>query len=170
MYTVHSGVVTAGFQFASGEAVGRAENSSPFAAGTLRMQAPLFKARGLDLEAEVPELFWGTINVLLECELVLDKPDATLSDVDWTAGSAGVQIPPETFSFVRCCVAVEGRYYAGVIYYPHPETKGPTNEHRYEVLEVLTRRIDGLEYGNSVAVICRGDGFTARCKAGSERL
>lgn len=162
MYTIFNGVVQPGFQFASGQAIGREHAPSPFARGTLEMQHPHFKARGFDLEAEVPGLFWGTINVRLDRELVLARPDHTLELVDWTAATDGARIPPETFSFVRCCLAVDGRYHAGLIYYPHPETKGQTNAHHYDVLEVLTERIERIGLGSEAAVICRDDAFRPR--------
>jgi hypothetical protein len=162
VYTIFNGVVQRGFQFASGQAIGREQAPSPFARGTLEMQHPHFKARGFDLEAEVPGLFWGTINVKIDRELVLAKPDHTLELVDWTAGTTGARIAPETFSFVRCCVAVDGRYHAGLIYYPHPATKGATNAHHYDVLEVLTSQIEGLSVGKPASVICRADAFRDR--------
>jgi hypothetical protein len=162
VYTIFNGVVQPGFQLASGQAIGRDHSPSPFARGTLEMQHPHFKARGFDLEAEVPSLFRGTINVKLDRELVLTKPDHTLELVDWTAGAEGARIPPETFSFVRCCLALDGRYHTGLIYYPHPETKGPTSQHHYDVLEVLTKRIDGMSAGIEASVICRSDAFGDR--------
>jgi hypothetical protein len=162
VYTIFNGVVQPGFQFASGQAIGREKAPSPFARGTLEMQHPHFKARGFDLEAEVPGLFWGTINIKIDRELVLAQPDRTLELVDWTAGAPGAQIPPETFSFIRCCVAFGGRYHLGLIYYPHPETKGPTNAHRYDALEVVTERIEGIGPGSEAAVFCRENAFRHR--------
>ena len=75
---IFDGRVTPGFQFASGQAVGRAANPSPFPAGTLAMQDAHFKARGLDMEREVPGLVRATINVRVPDELERGHPDWTL--------------------------------------------------------------------------------------------
>ena len=166
MYAIHDGVVGRGFQFASGEAVGRNVDPSPFSRGTLRLQDAHFQARGFDLADAIPGLHWGTVNVELGVELVLASPDLTLSLVDWTAGESdpAARIAPESFSFVRCCLAHDGNFHAGYIYYPHPETKPATNAHRYHVLEVLTHRVDGLAYGEPASVICRSDAFALKTK------
>lgn len=156
--TLHQGVVGCGFRMASGGSVGEAGN--PFPEATLRRQAPLFKAGGLDLEAEVPGLVWGTINVELGYDLRRGTPDITLETIDWTAGLTGAaRIAPETFSFIRCRLAYAGRDYPGLIYLPHPETKPSTNVHQANVLEVLTSRVEALAYGRPVSVLCRADAF-----------
>ncbi|MFZ3004887.1 MAG: hypothetical protein WA047_01840 [Phenylobacterium sp.] len=156
--TLHQGRVGRGFQMASGGSVGQPGN--PFPASTVKMQAPFFRAAGLDLAAEVPGLVWGTINVELGYGLRRATPDITVTDVDWTDGLTGAgRIAPETFSFVRCRLIHAGRDYPGLIYLPHPETKPPTNAHRYDILEVLTCRVEGLADGQPVAVLCRADAF-----------
>lgn len=160
MYQLHSGVITRGFQFASGEAVGRGSSPSPFSAGTLELQRPHFVQRGFDLEHEVPNLIWGTINIELPYKLVIAQADVTLENIDWTRPhDAHLVLPAETFSFVRCCLAYDGRYYEGLVYYPHPETKLATNRHNYDVLEVITRRVEGLRTGALASVICRASTF-----------
>ena len=160
--TLHHGLVTPGFQFASGRAVGRADN--PFPASTLRMQARVLKAQfGLDLEAEIPGLVWGTVNVALAYDLRRLRPDFTVAGVDWTEGLEGAgRIAPETFSFTRCCLVHANRDYPGLIYMPHPETKPATNSHRYDVLEVLTSQVEGLAYQDPATVVCRADAFEIR--------
>ncbi len=162
MYVIHEGTITSGFQFASGAAVGRETNPSPYGAGTLFLQHPHFKARGFDVEAEVPGMVWGTINLELERDLALARADHTFPNVDWTAEGAATRIAPETFSFVRCCFAFDERYFPGLIYYPHPETKPNTNVHRFNVLEVLTSRVEGLMNGAAAAIVCRKDAFRTR--------
>ncbi len=161
LYHIYSGVVDRGFQFASGEAVNRKTNPSPFSDGTLKLQDRHFRSRGFDMAREVPDLFWGTINIKIGHKLKLGTPDTTLSSVDWTGDEKEptARIAPESFSFIRCCVAYRGSYHTGHIYYPHPETKPATNEHRFDVIEVLTRHIDGLRYGADVSVLCRADAF-----------
>lgn len=160
LYAIHRGVVTRGFQIASGDAVGRATAPSPFPEGALALQRDHFAERGVDLAKEIPSLFWGTINVEISCKLVLDVPDFTITDVDWTKTLSGdARLTPETFSFIRCCFVFDGAYHTGLLYYPHPETKLPTNRHNFDVLEVLTHRVEGLHYGAPAAVVCRSDAF-----------
>ncbi len=159
-HTLHQGRVSRGFQMASGGSVGQAGN--PFPQSTVKMQAPFFKAAGLDLEAEIPGLVWGTVNVELSYRLRRLRPDRTVEGIDWTAGQDGPgRIGPETFSFVRCRLVFAGRGYAGMIYLPHPETKPATNPHRYDVLEILTSQVAGLAYEQPASVICRTDAFEA---------
>ena len=168
MQAVHSGIVISSFQYASGDAVGRRDHPSPFSAGTLALQHPHFRARGIDLEALVPGLRWGTINLSLGRELVLERPDFTAEAVDWTQEEK-TRIAPETFSFVRCCFIcplpdAEGRfgYYPGLLYYPHPETKPQTNEHHYDVLEILAQNVPGVAPGVRADIVCRRDAFRDR--------
>ena len=156
--TSHHGRVGRGFQMASGGSVGQAGN--PFPQSTVKMQAPFFKAAGLDLEAEIPGLVWGTVNVELSYRLKRLRPDRTVERVDWTAGQDGPgRIGPETFSFVGCRLVIAGHDYGGLIYLPHPETKPATNPHRYNVLEILTSQVEGLAYEQPASVICRADAF-----------
>ncbi|MBR7619256.1 hypothetical protein JKL49_07620 [Phenylobacterium sp. 20VBR1] len=157
---LHRGTVGRGFQIASGASVGAPGN--PFPRGALRLQAPLFKAAGLDLEAEIAGLVWGTVSVELAYELSRGAADITLEGIDWTAELTGEgRIGPETFSFFRCHLTYADRSYRGLIYLPHPETKPATNAHRKNVLEVLTSQVEGLTFGQPVSVLCRADAFTA---------
>lgn len=165
MQTVYTGVVGRGFQFASGQARGRPD--FPYPLGTLKMQDELFKRQGVDLAALVPGLFWGTINLELSRKLILKAGDHVARDVDWTATMPeDKRIKPETFSFIHCCFAYPAqapgtgvRYYPGLLYYPHPETKPITNRHNFDALEVLTQEVPGLVYGTLASVICRADAF-----------
>lgn len=164
MLKVHSGVVTQGFQFASGEAVGRAEKPSPFSKGTIELQHPYFLAKKLDLEALVPGLKRATINLELGRKLILNDADYSAT-IDWTKDEP-TRIEPETFSFVHCCFVYplaggDGKlgYYPGLLYYPHPETKPKTNTHAFDVLEILTREVPGLVRGTPASVVCRADAF-----------
>jgi hypothetical protein len=160
--TIHNGIVGSGFQFASGGAVGRADN--PYPASTLRIQQPHFRARGIDLDALVPGWFLGTINVVLPYELTLAAPDLTAERLDWTGDLAdpGSRIPPETFSFAHCTLHHGGGRYQGLIYYPHPETKPSVNAHHYNVLEVIAPPVAALRKGDPVSVACRSDAFVPR--------
>lgn len=122
------------------------------------------------MTSEIPNLFWGTVNVVLPYEIALYKADKTIRQINWTADEPNpvARIAPEDFSFVRCCLAFGGRYYPGFIYYPHPETKPATNAHNYTVLEVLTRKVEGMSYGRPAAILCRLDAFQSRSAAISD--
>ena len=157
------GRVGRGFQFASGVAVGRAVDPSPFSDATLRLQHPHFLRQGVDLERVVPGMVWGTINVELDRELVLVDADHRLM-VDWTAAEprSEARIGPELFLLLDCRLVHHGRAYSGLVYYPHPSTKPPTNAHRYDVIEVIAPPVEGLAHGDPVVVACRDGAFAPR--------
>jgi len=158
--TLHEGVVGAGFQFASGLAVGRVDN--PYPDSTLRLQQPYFRERGVDLDMLVPGWVLGTINIKLSHELKLGRADLTARLVDWTGDlpNPRARIAPESFSFVHCRLRHGGRDYPGLIYYPHPETKPVSvNAHHYDVLEVIAAKVVDLQPGDRAAIICRADAF-----------
>lgn len=150
---VFSGTVTRGTQLASGGAVGRP--NAPFPDSTLSLQQPYFRERGIELDALVPHRVLGTVNVEVPYTLTLNRAGFTVPLLDWTQKlDLPARIAPETFSFAPCVLIFEGREYAGFIYYPHPETKPDTNGHRYDVIEVIAPRIEGLAYDMPIAVRC----------------
>lgn len=121
-----------------GVASGRAEDS-PYPAGTIALQAPIFQALGLDLSPFFP----GTLNVsIAPYGFILHQPDYQFRRVHWTD-----RHPPEDFSFMECRVIYQDRSYAGLIYYPHPETKR-VHFQQSTVLEVLVPWIEGVAYGD----------------------
>jgi hypothetical protein len=158
----YPGLVSSGFQFASGGAVGREDD--PFPDATLTLQHRRFLERGFDLDRLVPGRVLGTINVKLGQELVLRRADITIPLLDWTSDldDPRARIAPETFSFVRCTLNFMGRPYSGAIYYPHPETKPATNAHHYDVLEVIAPPVSGLQAGAPATVACAADAFAVR--------
>lgn len=128
------GVVARGYRVASGP-------SKEYPYGALERQRPLFKARGLDLEA----YFNGTLNLdIRPCRFEMRKPQFTFERVAWTDLH-----PPETFSFSRCAVVFQGAEYDGWVYYPHPETK-VRHFQDPSLLEVIAMPIPGLGYGDAV--------------------
>jgi hypothetical protein len=133
-----SGIVVQGHQVASGSA-----ESSPFPAGTIELQAPMFAQLGLDLSGA----FMGTINVSVEpFYFRFRKPDYTFTDVKWTDS-----YPPETFSFAQCSLKFEGRIYPSWIYYPHPETK-MSHFHSPSLIEIITQPVENISYGSEVDI------------------
>lgn len=132
------GVVVAGHGVASGRA-----GDSPFAGGTIALQAPHFAARGLDLSPLVP----ATVNLdIAPHRLVLAQPRWTFVDVAWTEVHG-----PETFSFVECTVERAGTSHAGLVYLPHPETK-PMHHQPSTVIELLLPRLPDLPVGEGLEV------------------
>ena len=152
-----------------GMASGRAP-TSPYPAGTIHLQAPIFAARGIDLSP----FFAGTLNLeAVRDHWRLSDPDARVEALEWTD-----RHPPETFSFWQCRLrvpaetataaivgggaggevssgdavcsdaggAVGSAGLAALIYYPHPETKRAHHQ-APSCLEVLSPWIPGLTPG-----------------------
>ncbi|MDB5297767.1 MAG: hypothetical protein JWO31_3750 [Phycisphaerales bacterium] len=123
--------VVRGHQVASGRS-----GDPRFPGGTLRMQAPHFHARGLDLAAFHP----GTLNVsVAPMSYRVVRPRLTFRQVKWHPTE-----PAEDFSFfdVRL-LRPAGPPVTGLIYYPHPETK-PEHFQRPDVLELLLPFVEEL--------------------------
>ena len=121
---------------------------SPYPAGTIALQSPLFSERGIDLSPFFP----GTLNLEVPGGAWrLQRPDAHVEALRWTE-----QHPPETFSFWHCrlrlpaavpaparpsasgqgpglsapgapspdpALAIGTAEVPALIYHPHPETK-----------------------------------------------
>ena len=65
--------------------------------------------------------------------------------------------PPEDFSFYDCRLLFDGeRQWEGLVYYPHPDTK-PDHFQAPDILEILTRRIPGLDYGDRLTLALDSD-------------
>ena len=83
------GRLVAGHGVASGRAA-----DSPYPAGSIALQAPLFTAHGLDLAPYLP----ATLNLsFAPGEWRLCEPDHCFPELLWTD-----RHPPETFSFWHC--------------------------------------------------------------------
>ena len=100
-----------------GVASGRAADS-PYPAGTISLQTPLFARHGIDLSSYQQ----ATLNLdFSPGEWRLRHPDQQVEQLLWSD-----RHPPETFSFWRCRLQpLDERTAAldALIYYPHPETK-----------------------------------------------
>ncbi len=130
------GILSRGHQVAS-----RLSKDYPYSA--LEKQKPLFKVLGLDLYG----YFNGTLNISI-APLIFEMtaPEFTFPLVEWTDLH-----PPETFSFSRCIVVYKNIEYPGWVYYPHPETKR-NHFQNPSLLEVITKRIPEIKYGDSLEV------------------
>ncbi|MEM9281586.1 MAG: hypothetical protein AAGA96_07170 [Verrucomicrobiota bacterium] len=127
--------VVRGHQVASGAA-----QDPRFPNGTLAMQMPYFLEGGLDLT----DWHLATINLSVapwRYEILAARQ--TFRQVQWHPIESA-----EDFSFFDCLL--NGN--AGLIYYPHPDTK-PDHPQPEEVLEVLLpKRVERIEYGISVSL------------------
>jgi len=123
-----------------GHRVASGGNGDPrFPGGTLRMQTPFFRALGLDLDA----FHIGTVNVsIAPLKYRTAKARVTFRAVKWHPTA-----PAEDFSFFDVRLLRDNAEpVAGLIYYPHPETK-PEHFQRPDVLELLLPFVAGIEYG-----------------------
>jgi len=135
-WTTVTGIVTPGHQVASGTA-----KNSPYPRGTIEMQMPLFKERGLDLTG----FFQSTLNISISpYTFSLRSPEYTFRNVHWTT-----EHPPEDFSFSRCRIIFQDVEYEGWVYYPHPETK-KRNFQDPTIIEVIAPRIPNIGYGAKI--------------------
>ena len=127
--------------------------SQAYPYSSLEKQKPFFKERGLDLY----QYFNGTLNIsIAPLTFEMAAPELTFERVEWTDLH-----PPETFSFSRCTVIFKGREYAGWVYYPHPETK-KTHFQDPSLVEVITHKITGIEYGDFIKIILNTDEIKIR--------
>jgi len=126
-----------------GHRVASGLNGNPlFPGGTMRMQVPFFKERGLDLS----RFHLGTLNVSTAplCYEVVQARH-TFRDLKWHPTE-----PAEDFSFFDVVVhRDDGPAVEGFIYFPHPDTK-PTHFQKPDVLELLLPWTEGLGYGTRI--------------------
>jgi len=123
-----------------GHRVASGLNGNPrFPGGTLLMQSPHFLARGLDLGV----YHRGTLNVsIAPLTYRVVQPRLTFRDVKWHPVE-----PQEDFSFFDVSLVRPGQPpVAGLIYYPHPDTK-PEHFQAPDILEMLLPYVEGLTYG-----------------------
>ena len=132
------GVVVRGHGVASGRA-----GDPRFPHGTVAMQIPFFRERGLDLAGFHP----GTVNVDCAPLRFRPGPEALLFErVKWHP-----EMPAETFSFARATLVRDGARFPAWIYYPHPETK-PEHFQPGGVAEIIAPLVPGLAYGDRVVL------------------
>jgi hypothetical protein len=130
------GIITPGHGVASGRSA-----ASPYPQGSIAMQAPFFKARGLDLSG----CLLATLNVsIAPATWQLLRPGFRFEGVLWTALH-----PAETFSFLQCQLTHRAAQVSGWLYYPHPETKA-RHWQSASVMEIIAPPLDNLSYGDSI--------------------
>jgi hypothetical protein len=130
------GIIKTGHRVASGTSA-----ASPYPRGSIAMQAPFFKALGLDLSG----CYFGTLNVsIATARWKIVRPAFHFESVKWTDLH-----PPETFSFVPCDITYRAVTVKGWLYYPHPETKA-AHWQDASVMEIIAPRLVGLGYGEAI--------------------
>jgi hypothetical protein len=131
-----NGVVKKGHLIASGQA-----KDSPYPRGSIEMQVPFFKQRGLDLSYFHP----ATLNIdISPISFQMVNPQYIFRGVNWTS-----IIPPEDFSFSKCEISNQANWYPGWVYYPHPKTK-PQHFQDASTIEIITHYIVGIGYSDLV--------------------
>lgn len=147
------GTIKTGHGVASGASTG-----SPYPQGSIAMQAPVFKALGLDLSG----CHFGTLNVsITPARWKIVRPAFHFENVKWTDLH-----PPETFSFLSCEIAYRAVTFKGWLYYPHPETKA-AHWQDASVMEIIAPRLEGLGYGGQIDLRFTDD--TLLIDSGDER-
>ena len=102
------------------------------------MQAPFFKERGLDLSG----FHRGDLNISVAPRKISNSQCSS----SFLIGSVDVK-HPRHFSFSACWLTFRNQRYAGLIYYPHPETKARHHQND-SVIKVLAPWIEGIQYGD----------------------
>lgn len=133
------GKVVPGHQVASG-----ACTDPRFPGGTIALQKPEFRRRGLNLD----RFHSGTINLSITPLLFrIKRASYRFHDLRWSDIAAA-----EDFSFLECSVLQDGgTRLEGLVYYPHPETK-PEHFQPPDTLEIITFTIAGLAYGDRLVI------------------
>lgn len=127
-----AGVLVRGHQVAS-------KQSEHYPQGTIEMQAPFFKERGLDLSG----FHSGTLNIsIAPRRFRIRNARFHFPAVHWTS-----EHPPEHFSFSPCWLIFRNHKYEGLIYFPHPETKARHHQND-SMIEVMAPWIEGIQYGD----------------------
>ena len=143
-----SGIVKPGYQVASGSSL-----HSPYPKGTIEMQMPFFKKRGLDLSS----FFYGTLNVFIFPKnqkikgFKIIKPDFYFPLLEWIP-----QKKIESFSFVSGNIKYQDVLYPCYLYFPHPKTK-ETHFQEPKIMEILAPKINKISYHQNIELQFAGD-------------
>lgn len=131
-------ILQQGHQVASG-----LSKTSPYPAGTIKMQLPFFNRLGLDLNDFYP----ATLNLsIAPASFKVIQADYHFKQVKWAVG-----FNPEDFSFIHCHVIYAAKRYPSLIYYPHPETKTQHFQSN-SMIEVLAPKIANIHYGETLGL------------------
>jgi CTP-dependent riboflavin kinase len=133
-----SAIIIQGYGVASGTG-----EDTRFPEGSIKMQMPHFRKRGLDLSTYYP----GTLNLdISPYDFELGKPKYYFEGITWSK-----YMPPENFYFFDITLSFNSNIYHGLVYLPDPKTKvdHPQPDH---MLEVLAPLIPGASYGKEINI------------------
>ncbi len=137
-------IVCSGHRVASGESA----SDRRFPGGTIRMQEPFFRERGLDFKSYFGgDFVYGTLNLSIALHrFKIAKPKFFFPAVKWTD-----VFPPENFFLSPAKVGFREKDYNALIYIPDPATK---RDHFQEpsVIEVIAEPIEEISYGDQVVL------------------
>ncbi|PSB54309.1 hypothetical protein [Chamaesiphon polymorphus] len=144
------GCVKKGYGVASGQA-----GNPRFPQGTIEMQKPFFRDRGLDLSGYFP----GTINLsIAPCKYAVKQAKYTFKQVKWSPND-----PAEDFSFFDCQILLAvDLVLDALIYYPHPETK-PEHFQSPDILEIVAPFFSNLAYENELIITVSSQQINIEC-------
>jgi len=140
-----TGKVISGYGVASGKG-----KDDRYPNGTLKLQIPFFKEKGLDLS----DFFIGTINIdISPYQFTVKKYKYYFKEINWS-----IYIPPENFYFFDVQLIFKESVYKGLIYMPDPKTK--SDHHQISNLfELLMPKIKGIKQGENVILKLRKGDF-----------
>ena len=132
--------VVRGYGIASGKSF-----DHRFPKGTIAMQLPFLKDRGLDLSS----YYLGTLNIDITPSCYqFNQALFCFEKIKWSK-----DLPPETFSFYPCkiCLADQESWFSSLVYWPHPSTK-PGFEQKEGVIEILAPHLRSVSYGSKIII------------------
>ena len=146
-----TGKVISGYGVASGKG-----KDNRYPEGTLKLQIPFFKERGLDLSA----FFIGTINIdISPYQFSIKKYKYYFKEINWS-----IYITPENFYFFEVQLIFKESAYEGLIYMPDPKTK--FDHHQISSLfELLMPKIEGIKQGENIILKLREGDFKFTIKS-----
>lgn len=130
------------------------------AGGTIRMQIPEFKKRGLDFDV----YFGGRADEAYVCGTLgfdifpnrvrIESPEYFFSGIRWTDKFDKEGHAPflESFFLSEAQVVFKDEAYKALLYIPDPGTK-PGHHHPTTTIEVIAQKIPGIDYGDE-ATLC----------------
>ncbi|MDD3029590.1 MAG: hypothetical protein PHS57_04845 [Alphaproteobacteria bacterium] len=158
--------IKATVQKGHGVASGQSETDRRFPQGTIRMQEPFFKEKGLDLQAYFDgDFVYGTLNLSVEPQRVMPaEPEIYIEDVKWTG-----EFDPENFYLSPAEIVYKLTPYKALLYIPDPKTK-PDHFQPPSTVEAIAQKIEGIKPGDTVTLIYSEDALTFFLKGDQRSL
>jgi len=150
-------LVKAGYRVASGTSIKDPRFNKD--GGTIRLQIPEFRKRGLDFDAyfggKADEAYvCGTLGLdITPKSFTIEEPEYHFEDVRWTDKFDKEGEPPfvENFYLSKASVVFKAQLYKALLYIPDPKTK-PGHFHPPTTIEVIAQPIRNVQYGSHVTL------------------